>query len=123
MIKFFRNIRQKLLAENKFSRYLVYAIGEIFLVVIGILIALQINNWNADRHLLQKEIDILKAFDQQSQSDLAVFDECLNFYAESERAIDVILYHLENNLPYNDSLNELFFISTRIFVGSGMARN
>lgn len=46
MIKFFRKIRQKLLSENKFSRYLLYAIGEILLVVIGILIALQVNNWN-----------------------------------------------------------------------------
>ena len=46
MIKYFRKIRQKLLTENKFSKYLLYAIGEIVLVVIGILIALQINNWN-----------------------------------------------------------------------------
>ena len=49
MIKFFRKIRQKLLSENKFSKYLLYAIGEIVLVVIGILIALQINNWNENR--------------------------------------------------------------------------
>jgi hypothetical protein len=49
MIKFFRKIRQKLLSENKFNNYLIYAIGEIILVVIGILIALQINNWNENR--------------------------------------------------------------------------
>jgi hypothetical protein len=49
MIKFFRKIRQRLLTENKFSKYLLYAIGEIILVVIGILIALQINNWNEKR--------------------------------------------------------------------------
>ncbi len=49
MIKFFRKIRQKLLTENKFSKYLIYAIGEIILVVIGILIALQINNANENR--------------------------------------------------------------------------
>ena len=49
MIKFFRKIRQKLLIENKFSKYLIYAIGEIVLVVIGILIALSINNWNESR--------------------------------------------------------------------------
>ena len=46
MLKFFRKIRQKQLSENKFSKYLIYAIGEIGLVVIGILIAVQINNWN-----------------------------------------------------------------------------
>jgi len=46
MIKFFRKIRQNLLIENKTGKYFKYAIGEILLVVIGILIALQINNWN-----------------------------------------------------------------------------
>ena len=46
MIKFFRKIRQQLLSEKKFSKYLTYAIGEIILVVVGILIALSINNWN-----------------------------------------------------------------------------
>ena len=46
MIKFFRKVRQKLLKENRFNKYVLYAIGEIVLVVIGILIALQINNWN-----------------------------------------------------------------------------
>lgn len=48
MIKLFRNIRKKLLAEGKTSNYLKYAIGEIILVVIGILIALQVNNWNQE---------------------------------------------------------------------------
>lgn len=46
MIKFFRRIRQNLLSENKLSKYLLYAVGEIVLVVIGILIALQLNDWN-----------------------------------------------------------------------------
>jgi sensor domain CHASE-containing protein len=49
MLRFFRQIRQRLLTDNKFSKYLLYAVGEILLVVIGILIALQINNWNEER--------------------------------------------------------------------------
>ena len=49
MIKLFRKIRQGLLTENKFGKYVLYAIGEIVLVVIGILIALQVNNWNENR--------------------------------------------------------------------------
>lgn len=61
MIKFFRKIRQKLLSENKFSKYFLYAIGEVILVVIGILIALQINNWNEQRKLKQQQKVILKA--------------------------------------------------------------
>ncbi len=55
MIKFFRRIRQRLLSENKLRKYLIYAIGEILLVVTGILIALQINNWN-DQRKLDKEV-------------------------------------------------------------------
>jgi len=51
MIKFFRKIRQRMVTENKFSKYLLYAIGEIILVVIGILIALQVNNLNEERKL------------------------------------------------------------------------
>ena len=60
MIKFFRKIRQNLIMENKTSKYFKYAIGEIFLVVIGILIALQINNWNQERQLQNEEKIILK---------------------------------------------------------------
>ena len=60
MIKFFRKIRKKLLTENKFSKYLIYAIGEIILVVIGILIALQINNWNENSKLKIEETRLLE---------------------------------------------------------------
>ena len=60
MIKFFRKIRQKMLTENNFSKYLLYAIGEIVLVVIGILIALQVNNWNEQRKA-SKETNLYKA--------------------------------------------------------------
>jgi hypothetical protein len=59
MIKFFRRIRQNLLMENKTGKYLKYAIGEIILVVIGILIALQINNWNELRKQNEEEQIIL----------------------------------------------------------------
>ena len=59
MIKFFRSIRKSLLSENKFSRYLLYAIGEIVLVVIGILIALQINSWNEHRKQVKQSDEAL----------------------------------------------------------------
>ena len=59
MIKFFRRIRQRLLTENNFNKYLIYAIGEIVLVVIGILFALSINNWNEKRKLKAEETELL----------------------------------------------------------------
>ena len=55
MLKFFRKIRQRLLAENKFTKYLIYATGEIALIMVGILLALQINNWNEQRQDKQEE--------------------------------------------------------------------
>jgi len=51
MIKFFRHIRQRMIKENRFSKYILYAIGEIVLVVTGILIALQLNNWNTEKSI------------------------------------------------------------------------
>ncbi|MGB5480873.1 MAG: DUF6090 family protein [Eudoraea sp.] len=67
MIHFFRQIRQRLLTENRFSKYILYAVGEIILVVIGILIALQINNWNEARKSRIVETVLLKTI----KSDLA----------------------------------------------------
>jgi uncharacterized membrane protein YgaE (UPF0421/DUF939 family) len=69
MIRFFRDIRQKLAAENKVAKYLRYAIGEIILVVIGILIALQVNNWNEIRKERLVEIKYLKNLKHDLQSD------------------------------------------------------
>ena len=59
MLKFFRRIRQNLLLENNAGKYLKYAIGEIVLVVIGILIALQINNWNNQKVNAKLEKELL----------------------------------------------------------------
>ena len=70
MIKFFRHIRKSLIEQNKMGKYFKYAIGEIVLVVIGILIALQINNWNEHRKDKLQEIAILKRLQNDIQSDL-----------------------------------------------------
>ena len=69
MIRFFREIRQKMLTENKFSKYLIYAIGEIILVVFGILIALQINNWNEKQKNRKQELIIFENILQELQND------------------------------------------------------
>lgn len=69
MISFLRKIRQKLLHENRITRYLVYALGEIFLVVIGILIALQVNNWNEERKMNLLEVSYYESLLQDLRTD------------------------------------------------------
>jgi len=73
-MKIFRNIRQKLAAENKVMAYLRYAVGEIFLVVIGILIALQVNNWKEDIQNHKLEITTL----ENIKSDLVLQQGIIN---------------------------------------------
>jgi hypothetical protein len=79
MVKFFRKIRQTLIAENRISRYMMYATGEIFLVVIGILIALQVNNWNNDRVARQSEVKYLNNIILDLQKDLSGLDFLIEF--------------------------------------------
>jgi hypothetical protein len=78
MIKFFRKIRQNLLSEGKTVKYFKYAIGEIILVMIGILLALQVSNWNQERKEADKEQLLLEALHQEflenrTQLDSVVF--------------------------------------------------
>ncbi len=112
MIKFFRKIRYNLMSKNKTGKYLKYAIGEIILVVIGILIALQINNWNEGKKLEQQEIKLLRNFETSIESDLESFDHYIEEYRTIHNSIRLIKKHMEANLPYNDSLNFHFLNST-----------
>lgn len=77
MIKFFRNIRQNLLNEGKTIKYFKYAIGEIVLVVIGILIALQINNWNEGRKENIHQKSLLSNLLQDLKSDSVSYSQNL----------------------------------------------
>ena len=75
MIKFFRKIRKSLVTENKFTKYLIYAIGEIILVVIGILIALQINNWNTDKVNRKKSFAVIGSINEDIMRDTALINK------------------------------------------------
>ncbi|WP_282043669.1 DUF6090 family protein [Winogradskyella flava] len=75
MIKFFRHIRKSLLEQNKMGKYLKYAIGEILLVVIGILIALQINNWNENRKESLEESSILQNLYDEFSENKKLFEK------------------------------------------------
>lgn len=110
MIRFFRRIRHKLFSERKISQYLFYAIGEIVLVVIGILIALNINNWNERRNNKIEEIDLLKAL----QSDFSESKERLDLkIREQQQAINLsqrLLTIYENDEFYDvDSLPVMIY--------------
>jgi hypothetical protein len=95
MIKFFRKIRQKLISENKFSKYLIYAIGEIILVVIGILIALQVNNWNQNKNSENKTLISLSSLAEELNSNKKVL----------KSNIDLIKFDIQTGLNLVDSLN------------------
>ena len=94
MIKFFRKIRQKLLSENNFSKYLLYAVGEIVLVVIGILIALQINDWNEGRQKSNLTKNYRLKLIEELDSDIKnlTFLDSMNSIYTSR-----ILNHINNN--------------------------
>lgn len=101
MIKFFRKIRQNMIKENKVSKYILYAIGEIVLVVIGILIALQINNNNEARKQRVEELHYLKNLKIDLQLNIAHID---NYLVTREKAIasaNTVIQHYEGK-PVED---------------------
>jgi len=104
MIKIFRGIRQRMISEGKSKKYLLYAIGEIILVVIGILIALQINNWNETR----KQRTTEKVYIENIKTDLSLNLKSLNNYIalrnETIESVELILEFFNNKRPLD--LNE-----------------
>jgi len=103
MIKFFRKIRYNLMSENKTGKYFKYAIGEIVLVVIGILIALSINNWNEQRKTKISEISYIESI----KIDLIGDTETINFIVENTKkriaANELILEQLRSFDTITDS--------------------
>jgi len=75
MINIYRKVRKELAAENKPKKYLRYAIGEILLVVIGILIALQINNWNEENNRKRSAEQHLKSLQKNIKEDLVQLEQ------------------------------------------------
>lgn len=88
MIKFFRNIRQYSIANGRVGKYLLYAIGEILLVVVGILIAFQVNRWNEQRKLDSQEKELLSNLRGEFQDNLKDLDSIAN-------EVDKVIFSLE----------------------------
>ncbi|WP_104736411.1 DUF6090 family protein [Hanstruepera ponticola] len=114
MIKVFRKIRFKLMETGKTGKYFKYAIGEIILVVIGILIALQVNNWNEKRKLDNYEKQLLI----QLKNDLERNSGDLKFNIRMQENLiessDVIVNHINKKLPYSDTL-KVHFANTAVW--------
>lgn len=104
MIKFFRHIRKQLLTENKFSKYLLYAIGEIVLVVIGILIALSINNWNEERKEQRKETELLTNIKKSLVNNIRFIKEDIQTHKNGMRSSNLVLDAVRNKKAFYDSL-------------------
>jgi len=102
MIKFFRKIRQNLLSEGKTGNYLKYAIGEIILVMIGILLALQINNWNEKRLQNQSLKNIYTIIAEDLKNDIADINVILKNKKEIEPVFNKILDGLMTKENYNN---------------------
>ncbi len=115
MIKFFRKIRYDLMEKNKTRKYLKYAIGEIVLVVIGILIAIQINEWNRDRKLYQVELEsyqltitdlkrdstLFKAYQNNYSKYLDTYFQMNNIKKDQGSFANIIPDHLVMNIEFN----------------------
>ena len=115
MIKFFRKIRYDLMEKNKTGKYLKYAIGEIALVVIGILIALSLNNWKEDLDNRGEEMRILSGLKQEFEVNLAEVNRNIKLNTSTvESSIDFIdLIRTENpfdNYRHVDSLLYLVYM-------------
>ncbi|WP_296383054.1 DUF6090 family protein [Winogradskyella sp.] len=93
------------MSENKTGKYFKYAIGEIILVVIGILIALQINNWNENKKLRKIETEILKEVKANLENDLDGIRENLNQFKHKNISENIIINWIEGNESFNDSLS------------------
>lgn len=113
MIKVFGKIRQSLLKENKFSKYLLYAIGEIILVVIGILIALGINNIQEDQIKKKKEQTYLKGLQEEFQTSKLKLKELMTVNQRNFEGATQLLYYISENdsIPTEKEFSELLFNS------------
>jgi len=108
MINFFRKIRQQLANENKFQRYFRYALGEVLLVVIGILIALSINNWNDNRIERIKEQEMLLTLKNNLLLNVDILNQDIKQLKYRYNSCDTILEVIKYKRPMFDSLRYYF---------------
>jgi hypothetical protein len=111
MSKIFRKIRQSLLKPNDVGSYLIYAIGEIALVMIGILLALQVNNWNENRKTKKQLQSILNTVSTDLKTDTIRANSILQFYDTIKKKSDLILQKKMNRNNYKECPTCLSLVS------------
>jgi len=101
MIKIFRKIRYNLMEKNKTRKYLKYAIGEIILVVIGILIALSLNNWKEDLDNHGEEMRILSGLKQEFEMNLMEVNRNIKLNTSALKWTEALLVQIRTEDPFN----------------------
>ena len=100
MIRFFQRIRHELVEQGNMKRYLKYSIGEILLVMIGILLALQVNTWNENNKIKTKATTYLKHILNDLSNEASVYAQIFELHKKQEKqfkdGIDM-LYEIQNN--------------------------
>ena len=111
MIPILRKIRKQMAEDNKPMKYMRYAIGEVVLVVIGILIALQINNWNEWRKDREKEKIILNDLAKNIVINIQTFRNDIDLLQQWNHSSEIVTRTLENKLDYSDTLRQHFHLA------------
>ena len=106
MLRFFRNIRQQLLNEGSMKKYIFYSIGEILLVMLGILLALYVNNKNEERKALAKRQEILTEIKENLIFNADKFQKEIAIEQQVIASIDIVMKNLTKTKIYHDSLDK-----------------
>ncbi|TDQ17026.1 hypothetical protein DFQ04_1674 [Algoriphagus boseongensis] len=118
MISFFRKIRQALLDQNRVTRYLAYAIGEIALVMIGILLALQVNTWNEERKLRKEEAQLIQNLHEEFQRNLIKLDSISSKLSRTEKSLGLVLDLIDQKEgPIREEMLDSLLIKSVIVAG------
>ena len=123
MIAFFRKIRQQLLTQNKVSKYLLYAIGEIVLVVLGILIALQVNNWNESKKTKTQELKYLERLKLDLTQDTLYYNQRIEKAKKgiegNTKALQMAYHHQHDLKELHELLDLHSYHSEHLTIQSG----
>lgn len=108
MLRFLRHFRQRYLKERQLGRYLLYAFGEVLLVMVGILLALQVDNWNEERKERKVELELLQALRTDLVYARNEMDTVVRYNRNYLKAYRQIYDFIEEDRPYSPALDSAF---------------